>query len=158
MLWQSGCSVRNFTCPLVASAHRCAILAFSSCTKIAIKHDVSCWDLGDVTSNIPTWHRDVSVRLCKSQLAPYQASRVCIHQMVGNGNQRLGWRLPVMILSPQTKIWEGWTKLTKDEMRISKEALFKGGSTRFGLRTIESPFENQELIFCSSFPNLRLGA
>ena len=38
------------------------------------------------------------------------------------------------------------------------EALFKGVSTRFGLRTIESPFENQELIFCSFFQNLRLGS
>jgi len=41
--------------------------------------------------------------------------------------------------------WEG---LAKDEMRLF-EALFKGLSTRFGIRTIESPFENQELIFCS---------
>ncbi len=43
------------------------------------------------------------------------------------------------------------------EMRLF-EALFKGASTRFGLRTIESPFENQEVIFCSFFQNLRLGS
>ena len=58
------------------------------------------------------------------------------------------------LYAPKTKILEG---LTKDEMRLF-EALFKGVSTRFGLRTIESPFENQELIFCSFFQNLRLGS
>jgi hypothetical protein len=56
--------------------------------------------------------------------------------------------------APQTKILEGGTK---DEMRLF-EALFKDVSTRFGLRTIESPFENPELIFCSFFQNLRLGS
>ncbi len=35
----------------------------------------------------------------------------------------------------QTQTLEG---LTKDEIRISNEALFKGVSTRFGLRTIEN--------------------
>jgi hypothetical protein len=54
----------------------------------------------------------------------------------------------------QTKIWEGGTK---DEIRIF-EALFKGVSTRFWLRTIEKCFENPDFIFCSSFPNLRLGS
>jgi len=58
------------------------------------------------------------------------------------------------VYAPQTKILEG---LTKDEMRLF-EALFKGVSTRFGLIIIESPFENQELIFCSFFQNLRLGS
>ena len=53
----------------------------------------------------------------------------------------------------QTNIWEGWTK---EEIRIC-EALFKGVSTRFGLRTIEKCFANPDFIFCSSFPNLRLG-
>jgi hypothetical protein len=46
----------------------------------------------------------------------------------------------------QTKILEGGTK----ELRISKEALFKGVSTRFGRRTIEKCFENPDFIFCSS--------
>jgi hypothetical protein len=46
---------------------------------------------------------------------------------------------------------------TKDEIRISKEALFKGVSTRFGAGTIEKSFENHELIFCSSLQNLRFG-
>ena len=59
-----------------------------------------------------------------------------------------------MFYAPQTKILEG---LTKDEMRLF-EALFKGVSTRFWLRTIENPFENQEVIFCQSFQNLRLGS
>jgi hypothetical protein len=55
----------------------------------------------------------------------------------------------------QTKILEG---LTKEEIRISKEALFKGVSTRFGLRTIEKYIENQELVFYSFFQHLRLGS
>jgi hypothetical protein len=46
---------------------------------------------------------------------------------------------------------------TKDEIRIL-EALFKGVSTRFGLRTIEKSVENPDFIFCSSFQNLRLGS
>jgi hypothetical protein len=54
----------------------------------------------------------------------------------------------------QTKILEG---VTKDEMRIF-EALFKGGSTQFGPRTIEKCFENPHFIFCYSFQNLRLGS
>ena len=37
------------------------------------------------------------------------------------------------------------------------EAIFKGASTRFGLRPIENLFENPHFIFCSSFQNLRLG-
>jgi transposase len=53
------------------------------------------------------------------------------------------------------KILEG---LTKEEIRISKEALFKGVSTRFGLRTIEKYIENLDFIFCSIFQNLRLGS
>ncbi len=52
-----------------------------------------------------------------------------------------------------SKILEG---LTKDEMRIF-EALFKGVSTLFGLRTIEKYIENLDFIFCQSFQNLRLG-
>jgi hypothetical protein len=47
---------------------------------------------------------------------------------------------------------------TKDDLRISKEALFKGVSTRFGLRTIEKYIENPDVIFCSAFQNLRLGS
>jgi hypothetical protein len=56
--------------------------------------------------------------------------------------------------APQTKIWEGGTK---DEMRIF-EALFKGVSNQFGPRSIEKCFENPHFVFCSSFPNLRLGS
>ncbi len=57
--------------------------------------------------------------------------------------------------APQTKILEGGTK---EELRISNEALFKGVSNRFGLRTIEKCFlRNPEFLFCSSFQNLRLG-
>jgi len=37
------------------------------------------------------------------------------------------------------------------------EELFKGVSTRFGLRTIEKYIENLDFLFCSSFRNLRLG-
>jgi hypothetical protein len=47
---------------------------------------------------------------------------------------------------------------TKEEIRISNEALFKGVSTRFGLRTIEKYIENLDFLFCSSFQNLRLGS
>jgi len=36
--------------------------------------------------------------------------------------------------------------------------LFRGVSTRFGLRTIEKSVENLDFIFCSSFQNLRLGS
>ncbi len=57
------------------------------------------------------------------------------------------------VYASQTKIWEGETK---DEMRIF-DALFKGVSTQFGPRAIEKTLENPHLIFCSSFPNLRLG-
>ncbi len=55
----------------------------------------------------------------------------------------------------QTKILEGGTK---DEMRISKEALFKGVSTPFGPLTIEKSSEHPQFIFCSSFQNLRWGS
>jgi hypothetical protein len=58
------------------------------------------------------------------------------------------------VYAPQTKILEG---LTKDEIRISKEALFKVVSTQFGLRIVENSIENAHFIFCSSFQNLRLG-
>jgi len=44
------------------------------------------------------------------------------------------------------------------KMRISKEALFKVMSTRFGLRTVENSIENPHFIFCSSFQNPRLGS
>ncbi len=49
-------------------------------------------------------------------------------------------------------MWEGGTK---DEIQIF-EALFKGVSTRFGLRIVEKSVENPDFIFCSSFPHLRL--
>jgi hypothetical protein len=38
------------------------------------------------------------------------------------------------------------------------EALFKGVSTLFGLRTIEKSVENLDFIFCSAFQNFRLGS
>jgi hypothetical protein len=40
-------------------------------------------------------------------------------------------------------IWDGGTK---EEIRISKEALFKGVSTRFGLRIVDSSVENAHFI------------
>jgi hypothetical protein len=47
---------------------------------------------------------------------------------------------------------------TKEELRISKEVLFKGVSSRFGLLTIEKSVEKPDFIICSSFQNLRLGS
>ncbi len=44
-----------------------------------------------------------------------------------------GTKGEIRIYPSQTKILEG---MTKDEVRISKEALFKVVSTRFGLLTI----------------------
>jgi hypothetical protein len=59
-------------------------------------------------------------------------------------------------VSSQTKILE---RGTKEEIRISKEALFKGVSTRFGPFSIAKCFlRNPDFLFCSSFQNLRLGA
>jgi len=58
--------------------------------------------------------------------------------------------LVTQVYASQTKILEGGTK---DAIRISKEALFKGVSTRFGLRTIEKYIENLDVIFYSSFQN-----
>ncbi len=54
----------------------------------------------------------------------------------------------------QTKILEGGTK---EEMRILK-ALLKGVSTQFGPCSIEKSVEHPDIIFCSSFQNLRLGS
>jgi len=65
-----------------------------------------------------------------------------------------GWRVASKIYPSQTKIWEGGTK---DEIQIF-EALLKGVSTRFGLRTIEKSVENLDFIFCQTFQNLRLGS
>jgi hypothetical protein len=62
-------------------------------------------------------------------------------------------KIAQLFYAPQTKILEGGTK---DEIQIF-EALFKGVSTRFGLRTLEKSVENLDFIFCSSFQNLRLG-
>jgi hypothetical protein len=52
---------------------------------------------------------------------------------------------------------EDFGTMNKDEIQIF-EALFKGVSPRFGLRTIEKSVENPDFIFCQSFPNLRLGS
>jgi len=57
-------------------------------------------------------------------------------------------------MPPKRRFLEGGTK---DEIRISNEALFKVVSTRFGLRIVEGSIENPDFIFCSSFQNLRLG-
>jgi len=54
----------------------------------------------------------------------------------------------------QTQTLEG---LTKDEIRISKEALFKGVSTRFGLRTIEKSIENPDFILLFILPKSSFG-
>ncbi len=64
----------------------------------------------------------------------------------------------------QTKILEGWTK---EEIRIMKEALFKGVSTRFGIRTIENAVENPwwettfprntHAGFCKDFTTVSMG-
>jgi hypothetical protein len=54
----------------------------------------------------------------------------------------------------QTKIFEGGTN---EETRIFN-ALFKGVSTQFGPCSIEKSVENPDIIFCSSFQNLRLGS
>jgi len=63
---------------------------------------------------------------------------------------------PIVEFYPsQTKMLEGGTK---DAIRISKEALFQGVSTLFGLRIVEKSVENRDFLFCSSFPNLRLGS
>jgi len=59
----------------------------------------------------------------------------------------------IKFYAPQTKIWEGGTK---DEMRISKEALFHGSWPKSSTHAHEECFENLDFIFCSSFPNLRL--
>jgi hypothetical protein len=63
-------------------------------------------------------------------------------------------RLVSKVYAPQTTILEG---LTKEEIQIF-EALFKGVSTPFGLRTIEKYIENLDFTFCQSFQNLRLGS
>jgi len=74
--------------------------------------------------------------------------------VVGNSSPLLDESPFRKIYPSQTTILEGWTK---DEIRMF-EALFKGVSTRFGLRTIEKSVENPDFIFCSSFRNIRLGS
>ncbi len=65
------------------------------------------------------------------------------------------------IASPSRTLYPSQTKIlergTKDEIRMF-ESLFKGVSTRFGLRIVEKSVENPDCIFCSSFQNLRLGS
>jgi len=60
----------------------------------------------------------------------------------------LSWGSTVLKSYYQTKIVEGGTK---DEMRISNEALFNGQLPKLSTPTIEQSF------CCSSFQNLRLG-
>jgi hypothetical protein len=64
------------------------------------------------------------------------------------------WKVASKVYPSQTKIWEGGTK---EEVRISKEALLKGVSTRFGLRTIEKSVENPDFIFLSILPKFSFG-
>jgi hypothetical protein len=77
-----------------------------------------------------------------------------IHNVIVGEVLFLKLGLIIQIYPSQTKIWEGGTK---DEIQIF-EALFKGVSTRFGLRTIEKSVENLDFIFCQTFQNLRLGS
>jgi hypothetical protein len=58
-----------------------------------------------------------------------------------------------MLSKVQTKIREGGTK---DEMWIF-DILFKYSSPKLSTHAPEKCFENPHFIFCSSFPNLRLG-
>ncbi len=65
------------------------------------------------------------------------------------------WTFSISRIYPsQPKILED---RTKDEMLIF-EALFKGVSTRFGLRIVEKLIETPHFIFCSVLQNLRLGS
>jgi hypothetical protein len=73
---------------------------------------------------------------------------------VGQTHQHAIFILWLWSLPAPTKILEGGTK---EEIRIF-EALFKGMSTRFGLRTLEKCFENPDFFFCFSLQNLRLGS
>ena len=95
-------------------------------------------------------------RLENSYTARFQAPYLTKNERIreySNLGKLFGVLAHAQVYPSQTKILEGGTK---DEIRIF-EALFKGVSTRFGLRTIEKCFENPDFIFCSSFPNLRLG-
>ncbi len=104
------------------------------------------WPVGCVSANSALTHATESAALWRSNstFKPLSLNGICTRWDTTFAKN----------YAPQTKILEG---LTKEEMRLF-EALFKGVSTRFWLRTIESPFENQELIFCSFFQNLRLGS
>ena len=54
---------------------------------------------------------------------------------------------------PKRRFWKGLQK-----MKCAVSRYFSAGvSTRLGIRTIEKSIEDQHLIFCSVFQNLRLG-
>jgi len=92
------------------------------------------------------------VRIQHRVLTPLKsASKIRISSFVPPSQSSFGKH---KVYPSQTKILEGGTK---EEIRIF-EALFKGVSTRFGLRTIEKSIENPDFLFCSSFQNLRLGS
>jgi hypothetical protein len=62
--------------------------------------------------------------------------------------------LAFVVYDPQTTNLEGGTK---DEMRISKEALFNGSWPKLSTHALENGFiRNPHFIFCSSFQNRRL--
>ncbi len=64
------------------------------------------------------------------------------------------WTISISnILSPPNEDLGRMNKRWNPDFRRS----VKGVSTRFWLRTIEKYIENPDCIFCSSFPNLRLG-
>ncbi len=58
------------------------------------------------------------------------------------------------VIPPKRRFWK---EEQKDEIRISKEALFKGVSTGFGLRTIEKSVENPDFIFLFLLPKSSFG-
>ncbi len=63
-------------------------------------------------------------------------------------------KTPSKIYPSQTKILECWTSLSE----YIFETLFKGVSTRFGLRIVEKCFEKSFWNAVSAFQNLRLGS
>ena len=78
-----------------------------------------------------------------------RACQPCFH---GDVHVELNFRF-TRLCSPNEDLEGG----TKDEIQIF-EALFKGVSTRFGLRTLEKSVENLDFIFCSSFQIFVWGA
>jgi len=121
--------------------HIVRVILLSSCELDRYINVTSSWcQLVSWTVTSPCYHHLVSWKVNRQAIIMLSSS--CYHHLV------------TKVYPSQTKILEG---VTKDEMRIF-EALFKGGSTQFGPRTIEKCFENPHFIFCYSFQNLRLGS